>query len=359
MARIDLDLAHSYLDHPKSDDDYALLPLKMTFQDGGAYALLGPSGCGKTTMLNIISGLIAPSRGAVHFDGVDKTMATPQQRNIAQVFQFPVVYDTMTVGENLAFPLRNRKVPAAQITARVGQIAEMLEMSHQLDQRAAGLSADEKQKISLGRGLVRSDVSAVLFDEPLTVIDPQLKWQLRRKLKQIHNELKLTLIYVTHDQVEALTFAEQIMVMSRGKVVQVGTPEELFERPAHTFVGHFIGSPGMNLLAIDVSGDGTVKVEGQPVDPPAGMRLPKGQAKLGIRPEYTRLAQIGQPGAVAATVVKVQNIGTYQLLTARVGSSLVRARLGLWHELPERGATTGLVLLGSHSCFYRDEELVA
>ncbi|RTZ47516.1 ABC transporter ATP-binding protein [Candidimonas sp. SYP-B2681] len=357
MARIDLDLAHSYLPHPKSEDDYALLPLKMTFQDGGAYALLGPSGCGKTTMLNIISGLIAPSQGTVHFDGVDKTMATPQQRNIAQVFQFPVVYDTMTVGENLAFPLRNRKIPAAQIKARVGQIAEMLEMNHQLDHRAAGLSADEKQKISLGRGLVRSDVSAVLFDEPLTVIDPQLKWQLRRKLKQIHHELKLTLIYVTHDQVEALTFAEQIMVMSRGKVVQVGTPEELFERPAHTFVGHFIGSPGMNLLSIDVA-DGVVKVEGQSVQPPAGMRLEKGHLKLGIRPEYTRLAAIGQPGVVAATVVKVQNIGTYQLLTARVGSSLVRARLGLWHELPESGATAGLILLGTHSCFYRNEELV-
>src|SRR5690606_28841910 len=118
----------------------------------------------------IISGLLTPSQGTVHFDGIDQTMATPQQRNIAQVFQFPVVYDTMTVGENLAFPLRNRRVPAAQIKARVGQIAEMLEMSHQLNQRAAGLSADAKQKISLGRGLVRPDVSAVLFDEPLTVI---------------------------------------------------------------------------------------------------------------------------------------------------------------------------------------------
>ena len=178
----------------------------MGFEDGGAYALLGPSGCGKTTMLNIMSGLLVPSHGSVKFDGQDMTRATPQERNIAQVFQFPVIYDTMTVAQNLAFPLKNRKVPAEQIKARVGQIAEMLEMSHQLDMRAAGLSADQKQKISLGRGLVRPDVSAVLFDEPLTVIDPHLKWQLRRKLKQIHHELKLTLIYVTHDQVEALTF---------------------------------------------------------------------------------------------------------------------------------------------------------
>lgn len=357
MARIDLDLSHSYVPHPQGDDDYALLPLKMTFQDGGAYALLGPSGCGKTTMLNIISGLLAPSHGTVHFDGVDKTQATPQERNIAQVFQFPVVYDTMTVGENLAFPLRNRNVPAAQIKARVGQIAEMLELNHQLDQRAAGLAADAKQKISLGRGLVRADVSAVLFDEPLTVIDPQLKWQLRRKLKQIHHELKLTLIYVTHDQVEALTFAEQIMVMSRGKVVQVGTPEDLFERPAHTFVGHFIGSPGMNILPIDAA-DGMVKLEGQSVAVPAGIAAARGHLKLGIRPEYTHLAEPGRPGVFTAIVEKVQNVGTYQLLTARVGSHLVRARLGLEHDLPDPGAPAGLALLSRHSCFYQDEELI-
>jgi glycerol transport system ATP-binding protein len=186
------------------------------------------------------------------------------------VFQFPVIYDTMTVAENLAFPLRNRGVPADKIKQRVGKIAEMLEMSGQLDTRAAGLAADAKQKISLGRGLVREDVSAVLFDEPLTVIDPHLKWQLRRKLKQIHHELKLTLIYVTHDQVEALTFADQVVVMTRGRAVQVGSASDLFERPQHTFVGHFIGSPGMNFL-------------------PAALLpgAPAGAKTLGVRPPNT------------------------------------------------------------------------
>src|SRR5438477_7895025 len=249
MARIDLELAHAYKPAPQRDEDYALLPLRMTFEDGGAYALLGPSGCGKTTMLNIVSGLVTPSHGSVTFDGQDVTGQTPQQRNIAQVFQFPVIYDTMTVAENLAFPLRNRGVAPDRIRRRVGVIAEMLELSGQLDQRAAGLAADAKQKISLGRGLVREDVSAVLFDEPLTVIDPHLKWQLRRKLKQIHHELKLTLVYVTHDQVEALTFADQVVVMTRGRAVQIGSASDLFERPRHTFVGHFIGSPGMNFLS--------------------------------------------------------------------------------------------------------------
>jgi glycerol transport system ATP-binding protein len=358
MARIDLNLSHSYKADARDEDDYALLPLKMSFQDGGAYALLGPSGCGKTTMLNIISGLITPSQGTVYFDGADKTSATPQERNIAQVFQFPVVYDTMTVRENLAFPLRNRKMPAARVKARVGQIAEMLELSAQLDNRAAGLSADAKQKISLGRGLVREDVSAVLFDEPLTVIDPQLKWQLRRKLKQIHNELKLTLIYVTHDQVEALTFAEHIMVMSRGRVVQVGTPEALFERPEHTFVGHFIGSPGMNLLPVNIT-DGKVVFAGQTLQASADPALPDGVLTLGIRPEYTRLAGPDQSGGVDTVVEKTQDLGTHQLLTARVADHRIKARLALEQAAPAAGETARLLLLGPHTRFYRNEELVA
>jgi glycerol transport system ATP-binding protein len=356
MSRIDLDLAHSYKPNPQDDADYALLPLKMGFEDGGAYALLGPSGCGKTTMLNIMSGLLVPSHGTVKFDGQDMTRATPQERNIAQVFQFPVIYDTMTVAENLAFPLKNRKVPADQIKARVGQIAEMLEMSHQLNMRAAGLSADQKQKISLGRGLVRPDVSAVLFDEPLTVIDPHLKWQLRRKLKQIHHELKLTLIYVTHDQVEALTFADQVVVMTRGKVVQLGTPDALFERPAHTFVGHFIGSPGMNFLPVSVRG-GRLHVADHPLGD-GGRSFPDGDLRLGIRPEYLVIGPQGQPGALPATVSQVQDIGTYFLVTLAAAGQTVKARLAPDAALPSVGDAVGLQVLGEHTCFYKNEELV-
>ncbi|MDB5825860.1 MAG: transporter ATP-binding protein [Variovorax sp.] len=355
MARIDLDLAHAYRADPTQDSDYALLPLRMSFRDGGAYALLGPSGCGKTTMLNIISGLLVPSQGTVAFDGRDMTQASPQERNIAQVFQFPVIYDTMTVAENLAFPLRNRKVPADQIKKRVGEIAEMLDMSGQLNQRAAGLAADAKQKISLGRGLVRSDVSAVLFDEPLTVIDPHLKWQLRRKLKQIHRELKLTLIYVTHDQVEALTFAEEVVVMTRGKAVQVGNAEALFERPAHTFVGHFIGSPGMNFLPAQSVG-GRIEVAGTRL---AALReLPDGELKLGIRPEYLRIAAPQAAGAVPATVTQVQDVGTHSMLSADAGGTRLKARLHSDVVPPAVGDTVWLKVLDAHTCYYRDEELI-
>jgi len=361
MARIDLDLAHAYRPSPRSDDDYALLPLKMSFADGGAYALLGPSGCGKTTLLNIVSGLVRPSQGSVSFDGVDVTGRTPQQRNIAQVFQFPVIYETMTVADNLAFPLRNRGMPAARIAQRVGAIAEMLELSGQLGSRAAGLAADAKQKISLGRGLVREDVSAVLFDEPLTVIDPHLKWQLRRKLKQIHHELKLTLIYVTHDQVEALTFADQVVVMTRGRAVQIGSASDLFERPRHTFVGHFIGSPGMNFLPARWDGTG-IDVAGHRVAAAAASLGAAGDVTLGIRPEYVAVAASGQAGAVPAVVTQAQDIGTYWLVTARVGEgpdgAVVRARLSPRDRIPAPGEAVWLAIVGPHTCFYRDEELI-
>ncbi len=381
MALIELDLAHSYHPSPQRDEDYALLPFKMRFDDGGAYALLGPSGCGKTTLLNIISGLVTPSTGSLRFDGQDVTRRTPQERNIAQVFQFPVIYDTMTVAENLAFPLKNRGVDPARIQQRVERVAEMLELGPQLRQRAAGLAADAKQKISLGRGLVREDVSAVLFDEPLTVIDPHLKWQLRRKLKQIHHELKLTLVYVTHDQVEALTFADQVVVMTRGRAVQVGTAAELFERPAHTFVGHFIGSPGMNFIAVNCQ-RGRLHAGSVPLGAAqaAGASAPAdGPLTLGVRPEYVQATAHGLEGSVPSVIAQVQDVGTHRLITARLATEalpgattasatagtgptaptgLIKARLALDARVPAVGETVWLQVWSAQSCLYRDEQLV-
>ena len=257
MARIEFQkLAHSYVPTPTNPADFALKEMDFAWESGGAYALLGPSGCGKTTLLNVISGLLRPSQGRVLYDGTDVTARTPAQRNIAQVFQFPVIYDTMTVAQNLAFPLRNRRVNKREIEQRVGELLEMLELQPVANRRAAGLTADQKQKISMGRGLVRDDVAAILFDEPLTVIDPHLKWQLRRKLKEVHERFHHTLVYVTHDQNEALTFADKVVVMYEGEVVQLGTPQELFEAPAHRFVGYFIGSPGMNFMGAHLVQDG-------------------------------------------------------------------------------------------------------
>jgi glycerol transport system ATP-binding protein len=326
MSRIVLDhIAHSYMARPRGAEDYALKPLDHVWDDGGAYALLGPSGCGKTTLLNIISGLITPSEGGVSFDGIDVTHLPTAERNIAQVFQFPVIYDTMTVAQNLAFPLRNRREPEVEVRKRVAEVAEMLELTPMLNQRARRLTADAKQKISLGRGLVRPDVSAILFDEPLTVIDPHLKWVLRAKIKQLHRQFGLTMVYVTHDQTEALSFADKVVVMYEGEVVQIGTPEDLFERPAHTFVGYFIGSPGMNVAPIEVRGD---RARLGARDIPLGQAYPHlaagAKIELGIRPEFVRLAAKGADG-ILGSVIRVDDVGRYRVVKLDIDGHLFNA----------------------------------
>jgi len=315
MSQITLSkLAHSYSAQPKGEADYALKEMDHVWQDGGAYALLGSSGCGKTTLLNIISGLVRPSQGRVLFGDRDVTDAETAERNIAQVFQFPVVYDTMTVRDNLAFPLRNRGMDAGYIARRIDQIAKMIGMEDILNRKARGLTADAKQKISLGRGMVREDVNAILFDEPLTVIDPHMKWELRTQLKQLHREFGHTMIYVTHDQTEALTFADKVVVMYDGRVVQMGTPEELFETPQHTFVGYFIGSPGMNLFDADVTG-AMARVNGVEVALGAAYAPVAGRVQIGIRPEYVTLSDQGLP----VTIKRLEDIGRHRIVRADLG----------------------------------------
>lgn len=342
MARIEFNqIAHAYYPNPRSREDYALKEINTVWEDGGAYALLGPSGCGKTTLLNVISGLLQPSRGRVLYDGRDVTALPPEKRNIAQVFQFPVLYDTMSVFENLAFPLKNRGFNKSDTARRVHEVAEILDLTPVLARKAAGLSADAKQKISLGRGLVRSDVAAVLFDEPLTVIDPHLKWHLRRKLKEIHEQLKLTLLYVTHDQVEALTFADQVILMYEGEIVQVGTPEALFENPRHKFVGYFIGSPGMNFLPCTLEGlqarvDGVV-IDLAPETAAAGAKA-GGVLELGIRPMHLEVHLAPVEGGIPVRVKFVEDQGSFKIVTAAFNGHTLRARLPEGHPVPEREA---------------------
>ncbi len=318
MAKITLsNLAHSYVPNATKDSDFALKAMDHVWQDGGAYALLGASGCGKTTLLNIISGIVHPSQGRVLFGETDMTNAPTAERNIAQVFQFPVVYDTMTVRENLAFPLRNRGMDPAYIQSRVAQIAAMIGMEATLDRKARGLTADAKQKISLGRGMVRQDVNAILFDEPLTVIDPHMKWELRTQLKMLHREFGHTMIYVTHDQTEALTFADKVVVLHEGRVVQMGTPEELFETPEHTFVGYFIGSPGMNLLDAEIVG-AEARVPGGIV-PLANAFAPQtGRTQIGIRPEYVELTK---GDGLPARILRVEDVGRHRIVRVAAGGA--------------------------------------
>ncbi len=331
MARINLEhIRHAYGEKPKSEADYALKEVHHEWNDGGAYALLGPSGCGKTTLLNIISGLLQPSEGRILFDGRDVTELSTQQRNIAQVFQFPVIYDTMTVYDNLAFPLRNRHVPEAEVDRRVRETIDMIGLSGWADRKARRLTADQKQKISLGRGLVRNDVNAILFDEPLTVIDPHMKWVLRSQLKKLHRQFGFTMVYVTHDQTEALTFADKVVVMYDGQIVQIGTPAELFERPSHTFVGYFIGSPGMNLLPAEIDGS-TVSLGTDAVTLDYQPKIAAGaRTELGIRPEFVRLGREG----MHVRVRKVEDIGRQKIVRAEFAGKPIAIVLPEDGEIP-------------------------
>ena len=335
MSKITLqNLSHSYLKTQNQKEDWALRNVNIEWQDGGAYALLGPSGCGKTTLLNIISGLLQPTEGQILFNDQDVTSKNPVERNIAQIFQFPVIYDTMSVFDNLAFPLKNRGISQQEIDQKVNEIAEMLELTSTLHNRASGLTADGKQKISLGRGLVRSDVNVIMFDEPLTVIDPHLKWILRSKLKELHQKINRTMIYVTHDQTEALTFADQVVVMHEAEIVQTGTPVELFEKPKHTFVGHFIGSPGMNILPCKID-NGNISISGKKIEAKVNLKESNfSKTEVGIRPEFIEFNKDGLP----VKILKVSNTGRHKIVDTESESGKIKVIAKSTDEIPSGSA---------------------
>jgi glycerol transport system ATP-binding protein len=262
----------------------------------------------------------------------------------------------MTVGQNLAFPLRNRGVPKGEIDKRVAEIAKLLDLTPYLARKATRLTADAKQKISLGRGLVRSDVAAILFDEPLTVIDPELKWQLRSKLKALHRALDLTMIYVTHDQTEALTFADTVVVMHDGRVVQSGTPAELFDKPEHTFVGYFIGSPGMNIVPAEVRGR-EARIDGHTIALKRSYdSLPPGaKIEIGVRPEFVDVAPTA-PGLLSANIERIDDLGRVRFARVRIGDAKFAARVPPGFSIP--GNVAGLIFDPSHVHVYADSRLV-
>jgi len=354
MAKITFtDLAHSYKQNPKSREDYALHKMSHVWEDGEAYALLGPSGCGKSTLLNIISGILTPSEGQIMFDEQAVTHSSTVERNIAQVFQFPVVYDTMSVRDNLAFPLRNRGADAKYIEQRVAAIAKAINMEEILDKKAEGLSADAKQKISLGRGMVREDVNVILLDEPLTVIDPQVKMKLRAELKALHKELGHTMIFVTHDQTEALTFADKVVLMNEGDVIQIGSPEELFEAPAHTFVGYFIGSPGMNFFDIELSGN-RANINDDVIDLNYTYEKLSGDVQLGIRPEYINLCEEGE--GLKITIERIEDVGLHKLVRAKYQNQDINITVPEDVKITEK--MTNMSFDKEHTLIYHDSWLV-
>ncbi len=311
-------------------EGFVVVDLDLVWEDGSANALLGPSGCGKTTILSIISGLLVPTSGQILFDGRDVTTLSPVERHVAQVFQFPVVYDMKNVYKNLSFPLENLGVRKADIEKRVAVVSEILDLGDMLDAPAATLSPAEKQKVSLGRGIIRENTAAILLDEPLTVIDPKERWDLRRKLREVQKELNITMIYVTHDQHEALTFADHVSVIKDGYLIQTGSPEELHAEPNSPFIGYFIGTPGMNLLNC-VLKDNALLSEGLRIpvseDVRAKISGANGQElQFGIRPEFVVVSGEKEAGYMPFDVETVEKMGAYKNLSLRFGDLEIKAR---------------------------------
>lgn len=330
--------------HAYEAGKYAIQDINLRWEQGSSNALLGPSGCGKTTLLKIISGLLKPTHGRVLLDGEDVTRHSPRKRNIAQVFQFPVVYETLSVYDNLAFPLRNRGVPRSIVRNRVEELAEILDLTPILKKNAYRMGAAEKQLISLGRGIIREDLGGILLDEPLTVIDTQQKWHLRRKIKQLNERYKVTMIYVTHDQHEALTFAERVSVMNTGEVLQTGSPQDLHDNPQAPFVGYFIGSPGMNIFPAVVK-EQELKAEGYRMALPSGVSASDGDVKIGIRPEFVQVSPTQDAGWFESQVEAVYLTGNSKILGLKGAGLTFKARVRetaiyqvgetVWVQFPE------------------------
>ncbi len=285
MARLTLDAIR--FRYPGAEED-ALASLCLDIADGEAHALLGASGSGKTTLLNLLSGLLSPSEGKLLFDGQDVSRIAARHRNVAQVFQFPVLYESLTVARNLAFPLQTKSMPVGQTAERIDYVLRELGIFELRGRKPGSLSLFEKQLVAVGKALVREDVSLVLLDEPLTAVEPRIKWQLRQTLRKVQQDLAVTMIYVTHDQTEALTFADRVSLLADGRILQTGTPAELYETPVHEYVGHFVGSPGMNFV------------------PTAAFGVAAGE-RVGFRPEW---AVLDDDGPVQGVVTRTRMQGT-------------------------------------------------
>ena len=310
----------------------ALEELSLAVNDGEFFVLLGPSGCGKTTALRCIAGLDEPSAGEVLIGERDVTRLDPAARDVAMVFQTHALYPHLTVRRNIAFGLEVRRVPAAEIARRVQQAADRLGLGTLLDRRPGELSGGERQRVALGRAPVR-EPQVFLLDEPLSHLEPTLRAELRAELLELHRALHTTVVYVTHDQIEAMTMGQRIAVLERGRLRQVGTPAELYGRPADVFVARFIGSPGMNILRGRGRGTGD---DGGVVDCgafsiPVSLERYEGEIYLGVRPEHVSLVAPDQ-GIGAADVRGVEPLGPDTLVRLDGGGEPLVARV---HGIPD------------------------
>lgn len=322
MARIEVSELH------KSFGAFAAVKNStFTVNDGDFYCLLGPSGCGKTTTLRMIAGLELPTSGAIRLAGEDVTFKPASQRDIAFVFQLFALYPHMSVRGNIAYPLKNIGMSRSEIDRRIAEAARILRIDHLLERAVNGLSSGDRQRVALGRAIVR-EPAAFMMDEPLGALDAEFRHIMCGELRALHDRLKATTVYVTHDQVEAMSMGDQIAVMNEGVIEQSGPPQEIYDRPASMFVADFIGSPPMNFLSFggmlakgsrDIAiGTGSQRVPELRTDMPAADYV------LGVRPEHV---QISEAGPVRGEVFGSEYLGTTQVVTINTAEGQVRARL--------------------------------
>jgi len=309
----------------------AIAALDLRIADGELVVLVGPSGCGKSTLLRLIAGLEAPSAGTIRIGGRVANDARPQDRNVAMVFQDYALYPHLSVRRNVAFPLRMRRLPAAEVAARVERAAALLEIGPLLDRLPKQLSGGQRQRVAMGRALVR-EPAVFLLDEPLSNLDARLRVQVRAEIKEIQARTRTTMVYVTHDQVEAMTLGDRVAVLDRGRLQQVAPPREVYERPANAFVAGFVGNPPMNLFPARV----VASPEGRPVLAVGAETVPVAAARVarapadeellaGVRPEALRLG--GGPGTIGATIEHVEFLGHETLAHLRLDGARPAVRL--------------------------------
>ncbi len=324
----------------------------LAIEDGEFVVFVGPSGCGKSTLLRIIAGLEDITEGTLEIGGRVSNTIAPAERGIAMVFQSYALYPHMSVAENMGFALKLAKVPKAEIDERVRRAAEILQIGHLLERKPKALSGGQRQRVAIGRAIVRKP-EVFLFDEPLSNLDAALRGQTRVELARLHRELKSTMIYVTHDQVEAMTLGQKIVVLNGGRIEQVGTPFDLYERPANKFVAGFLGSPRMNFfeatlagpagrsVAVLLAGGARVQVAADVARAQAGARV-----TLGIRPEHLQIGRAGgHDGAIGATVALVEYLGDVTLVYANVdgASEMVAVKCDADTAPPRPGSRVELV----------------
>ena len=338
MATIDVrDLGKSF------GDFVAVRNATFTVADGQFVCLLGPSGCGKTTTLRMIAGLELPTSGAIRLAGEDVTLKRASERDIAFVFQLFALYPHMNVRRNIEYPLRNVGMGRADIARRVAEAARTLRIEHLLDRSVSGLSSGDRQRVALGRAIVR-EPAAFMMDEPLGALDAEFRHLMCGELRALHDRLEATTVYVTHDQLEAMSMADRIAVMNGGAIEQFGPPQEIYDRPASLFVADFIGSPPMNFVSFAgalAKGDRAIRVgeRSQPV-PEVREDRPEGEHVLGVRPEHVRLSD---EGWLRGEVYGSEYLGTTQIVTVRTERGQVRARLPAGAAV-QRGEAVGLTL---------------